>query len=182
MNSELFDMGPRKVPKQDLIRVLVWGRKQFGIGEDDWTEEHLSMARKQLDREFADVSLHELHRRFIRLRRDKDVPKSRKPRNIAERVLKAGRDFKRLRDRRGFVHSEDYTEWITSAEWREVCQDHKEACDYRCQLCGAETKLEIHHTPVGYSHLGNEDTVHIMALCVKCHLIADMLRETHGAY
>ena len=177
MNQVLIDVGNRTVPKKDLIRVLLWGRSEFGIGEDDWREEQLSQARRQLPKEFADVSLHELSARFIRLRKDKLVPKVRKPQTLYEKVCKAARDFEKARNRRGFRHSEEYIEYMLSTEWMNRRDEHIKDCEYRCQLCGAETKLEGHHTPVGYSHLWNEDTVHLLALCKECHLIADMIRE-----
>jgi hypothetical protein len=100
---------------------------------------------------------------------------------IAERVGKAARDFRRIRDRRGYRHSPEYTAHMESEAWVTRRKRHKEQCEYRCQLCGKETtSLECHHTPRGYDYLREELDVHLLALCDECHLIADMLRETKG--
>jgi len=178
MNQQvLIDVGSKAISKQELVKTLLWGRKAFGIGEDDWREDQLSQVRAQLPKQFADISLHELHRVLMLARKNKWLPRSRKPKTMYQKVAKAARDFERARNRRGFNHSAEYIEYMHSAEWMNRRDEHIRDCWYRCQLCGAETKLECHHTPVGYSYLGQEDSIHLLALCKECHLIADMIRE-----
>lgn len=179
--SVLFDKGTDHPSKRDLIRVLKWGREQFDHSEDDWKEKELSLVRDQLGPQWSTYSTFELKNKLIRLRKDKLVRKSILGKPLRTRLGKVARDYDRFRNQRGFSHhSDEYDEWIHSDEWRKKASEHRRLCQYKCQLCGSEAKLEVHHTPLGYSFLGSESTEHLMALCHECHVIADMIRAINS--
>ncbi len=39
---------------------------------------------------------------------------------------------------------------------------------WRCQLCGSNTNLEVHHKQFR-SHLGGDQEVNLVTLCLDCH-------------
>lgn len=170
----------------DLVGdVVKRGREEFGKNEDHWLEEELSTARKWLPARFGTWSLHDLHEKLIRWRKDKRDPKPVTPESLVDRLNRAARDFRRSQERNPQLHSDEYRTYVDeqSTEWRLKARLHKERCNYRCQLCGREThELDVHHTSEGYAHLGFEQPWHLLAVCrMPCHAIADMLRSSKAA-
>lgn len=182
--TELFDVGrPNTLSDERLIEVLKRGRKEFGCGEDDWLEPELTLVRGWLGEQWADMSLHLLHKKLTRIRRDKKFITPKTGKSMVQRLGRLCRDFDRMRERRGTSHqSAEYKKRLASWEWMDRASQHRKECGYRCQLCGRQTtNLEVHHTPEGYRHLGQEEAIHLLAVCAKpCHVVADFLRETKG--
>jgi hypothetical protein len=116
-----------------------------------------------------------------RLRKDKIIPKVHAAKDMLDRLDKLVRDFEKNRDRKGTDHlSQDYIKYVVhqSQEWVAKASEHRKRCNYRCQLCGSTSKLDVHHTSEGYRNLRNEAPWHLLAVCSSpCHVIADMMRE-----
>lgn len=72
------------------------------------------------------------------------------------------------------VDNEQYTEYLKSAEWKQIAEQRLEIDNYRCQACeciGTPTNpLEVHH--LSYKNLYNEDGrvyEDLVTLCHVCH-------------
>jgi len=188
--SVLFNgASPEKPPKEVMAEVLLDGRKLIGRGEDDWntadTCRVIELLPEPYKSEFTGFDPVIFKNWMQRLRKDKVVPKVKPTKNFVEKVEKWVRDFEKQRERLGDDHlSEDYKSYIQSDEWRRKSREHKERCNWKCQLCNASTPLETHHTAEGYRNLGIEEPWHLIAVCKRCHPIADALRsgwfEKHG--
>lgn len=181
MNDVLFDPGIDNLPPiEERIKVLLWGRANLPHSEDKWTSDDLCLVRAQLPKQWHSIDLVVLKNRLMQDRKDKRCPKVKPPREFTERFEKLIRDFGRNQERLGNERqSETYVNYINSEEWRSVSREHKERCNWRCQLCGKPAgKLDVHHTSEGYNHLGKEMPWHVLALCDQpCHPFADMVRE-----
>ena len=64
-----------------------------------------------------------------------------------------------------------YQEYLETEHWREVRRAAIWLADNRCQLCGSNEKLEVHHNPAGYQHLFEERPEHVTCLCRECHRV-----------
>lgn len=181
MSRPLFEVGtPKKIPAEVLVKLVMWGRHHLKHSEDDWTEDDLVRIRKFLPLEHRSISLVELKIQCQRVRKDKLCPKEREPLEFVGRIEKLSRDYNKARERQGWEHlSAEYTTYMSSEQWSLVAAEHRKRCEFRCQACGrASQRLEVHHTPQGYQHLGNEMPWHIQALCHEpCHPHLDLLRE-----
>ena len=176
--NELFATGTsRKPPMNEVVRVRNWGRQQFGTGEDKWEATQLAEVRNQMSAEWRDYDLFKLKNRLMLSRKNKLATKRKDLRKLGRRLNDAGKAYSKDKSRRQVKHSREYLSRIESEAWRQFVADIKRECNYRCQLCGKQDRLDGHHTPEGYSHLGTERGVHVMALCRRCHDIADLLRE-----
>ena len=60
-----------------------------------------------------------------------------------------------------------YAEYIASAEWGERRRRRLEKDGYRCQGCGSEDDLHVHHRT--YERLGNELPDDLVTACEICH-------------
>jgi hypothetical protein len=184
--KKLFDAGIiDPIPKEILAKVLLEARQKIGKGEDDWDTRDSCKAIELLPEEFRSqfngADAVKFKNMMQRLRKDKIVPKVHSPKQMEERFQKFIRDFEKNRERRGTEHlSSQYINYVVnqSEEWIKKAREHKERCNFRCQLCGRTSKLEVHHTSEGYRNLTREEPWHLIAVCAKpCHVIADMLRE-----
>ena len=60
-----------------------------------------------------------------------------------------------------------YAEYISSEAWRTRRRVRLKADDHRCQGCGSEDGLHVHHRT--YERLGNELPDDIITVCETCH-------------
>ena len=64
-------------------------------------------------------------------------------------------------------HGDHYRVWLGTVQWqrrREQTLDHD---DYRCQNCGSDEALVVHHTT--YARVGDEWPEDLTTLCRSCH-------------
>ena len=65
-----------------------------------------------------------------------------------------------------------YDEYLYQPHWREMRKKVLKRAGYRCQECGKQVRLHVHHKT--YARLGQELDRDLTALCTDCH------NETHG--
>jgi 5-methylcytosine-specific restriction endonuclease McrA len=68
---------------------------------------------------------------------------------------------------RQLTRREVYSEYISSAAWREKRRQRLAIDRHQCQDCGGSWDLEVHHTD--YTRFGHEDMSDLVTLCDKCH-------------
>ena len=61
----------------------------------------------------------------------------------------------------------DYKAYIKSKRWKKKAAAARKRAGFRCQLCNAEGRLQVHHRT--YERLGYELPGDLIALCVDCH-------------
>lgn len=61
----------------------------------------------------------------------------------------------------------DYHKYLDSEKWNVLRRKVLKAAGYRCQMCNAATRLQIHHRT--YERLGFEKLADLLALCDDCH-------------
>lgn len=68
-------------------------------------------------------------------------------------------------------------EAVLRSEWwtKTVRPKILERAGGRCEYCGKSAELQVHH--LTYKRLGEERPSDVMALCERCHEIADRYRE-----
>ena len=170
-------------PKSELIKALIKGREITGKGEDDWETVDICKVIGILPDQYQSAWLGRdpvvFKNRMQRLRKDKEVPKVKPIKDRMKRLEKMARDFRRDQQRQAVQHSGEYINYIISEKWKNKAKQHKERCNWHCQLCGCySSKLDCHHTSEGYKHIGNEQPWHLLAVCSSpCHAIADMMRQ-----
>lgn len=75
----------------------------------------------------------------------------------------------------------NYSAYMQSETWRLKRGIVIRVCNYQCQMCGVRhdfrNRLQVHH--YHYKNLGNEPIEDLVALCKRCHKIADKERLTH---
>jgi len=62
-----------------------------------------------------------------------------------------------------------YLNYISSNPWKEKCKMIKKTRGNKCQICGSEKDLQIHHNT--YERLGCEDDNDLVLLCKPCHFL-----------
>ncbi len=62
-----------------------------------------------------------------------------------------------------------YREYLVTDHWQQVWAAALWHADNRCQLCGSNTGLQVHHNPEGYEHLFEERPEHVICICRQCH-------------
>lgn len=60
-----------------------------------------------------------------------------------------------------------YYSYINSSRWSKKRKAAVERAGFKCEICGAKARLEVHH--LTYSTLGNEPPEHLQVLCEDCH-------------
>jgi 5-methylcytosine-specific restriction endonuclease McrA len=60
-----------------------------------------------------------------------------------------------------------YREYLQTPEWKKRRNKVIHKARRRCQICNAETRLNVHHRT--YARRGNEDRGDLIALCESCH-------------
>ena len=73
-------------------------------------------------------------------------------------------------------HSALYESYMHSKEWRQRRFAKLEQAGNHCQYCGEIDGLQVHH--LTYTHLGNEQSNELVALCTAHHWVADEIRKT----
>lgn len=67
--------------------------------------------------------------------------------------------------------SKNYLDYLQSDGWKEKRQLRLQKDSFKCQLCGKDNNLQVHH--LNYRNLGKENIDHdIITLCEGCHKIA----------
>lgn len=64
---------------------------------------------------------------------------------------------------------EHYRTWLGTVQWQHRREQTLERDDYRCQNCGCDEQLVVHHET--YDHLGDEGSwpEDLTTLCRSCH-------------
>lgn len=65
------------------------------------------------------------------------------------------------------ARNELYREYLASYEWNLKRKKVLKRDEYRCQLCGVDTGLEVHH--LTYKRVGDEALFDLVTLCFQCH-------------
>lgn len=71
-----------------------------------------------------------------------------------------------------------YEARIRSAQWKNMKRSLIKWRGNRCERCGLETPLELHHKT--YERLGNERLSDLELICSTCHRLADQQRAAQG--
>lgn len=61
----------------------------------------------------------------------------------------------------------DYPEYLQSATWQTKRRKKLVQANGRCQVCGSDARLEVHHNT--YARVGNERMSDLLVLCRECH-------------
>lgn len=69
-----------------------------------------------------------------------------------------------------------YHDYIHSKEWKVLADQVRYRAEGRCEECGVEGVLEVHH--ITYARLGHEGLSDLKALCPACHQKAGWNRES----
>jgi 5-methylcytosine-specific restriction endonuclease McrA len=73
------------------------------------------------------------------------------------------------------MFSSQYLTYIHSSAWKVRRERALSRAGFRCQVCGARSRLQVHH--VTYANLGHEADEDLTVMCWVCHLwITWMLR------
>ena len=73
-----------------------------------------------------------------------------------------------------------YREYLQSATWKMKRQESLIRAGHKCEMCGSEDRLEVHHKT--YDRFGQEMAVDLTVLCRSCHEKADTKRrQSRGA-
>ena len=80
------------------------------------------------------------------------------------------------------VHSQAYTSYLASPEWREVRLRALNGAGWRCERCHARARLDVPWLEVNHKHyrrpFGQERwPADLEALCPSCHRTADRVRR-----
>jgi 5-methylcytosine-specific restriction endonuclease McrA len=60
-----------------------------------------------------------------------------------------------------------YSEYLTTEHWKDTRRKALERAGRRCQLCGSQYELQVHHNT--YENRGNEQPQDLIVLCRSCH-------------
>lgn len=60
-------------------------------------------------------------------------------------------------------------EYYRTEHWRNISKERKSRDGWRCVVCAAVDKLQVHHNC--YDRLGHEDLFDLVTLCERCHKI-----------
>jgi 5-methylcytosine-specific restriction endonuclease McrA len=60
-----------------------------------------------------------------------------------------------------------YAEYLTTTGWRVRALAAKERAGWRCEHCGSDGPLEVHHWT--YARIGHERADDLIVLCDECH-------------
>lgn len=63
--------------------------------------------------------------------------------------------------------SDRYRVWLATTQWQNQRNRALERDDYRCQNCGSEERLVVHHRT--YDHFEDEWPEDLVVLCWSCH-------------
>lgn len=60
-----------------------------------------------------------------------------------------------------------YADYLASDRWQTVRHSALERANHRCQLCGTNGELQVHHNT--YENIGDEQDRDLLVLCDGCH-------------
>jgi 5-methylcytosine-specific restriction endonuclease McrA len=69
-----------------------------------------------------------------------------------------------------------YRAYLESAAWEKRRALVLERAGHRCEVCGAEPPLHVHH--LTYERCFREPLSDLKAVCPECHVIADLQRRS----
>jgi 5-methylcytosine-specific restriction endonuclease McrA len=61
----------------------------------------------------------------------------------------------------------DYSSYLETGHWKETRYKAILRAKHRCERCGKESGLQVHHKT--YKNLGNEQEIDLEVLCRDCH-------------
>lgn len=67
------------------------------------------------------------------------------------------------------LRSMPYAEYLQTPEWKETRLRKMKRAKFRCQICGGQGILNVHH--ISYANRGCENDADLIVLCVECHSI-----------
>jgi hypothetical protein len=70
---------------------------------------------------------------------------------------------------RQLLRSMPYSDYLLTEHWKKVRARALKYAGYRCQLCNARARLDVHHRT--YEHRGCERDQDVIALCRPCHAL-----------
>jgi len=73
-----------------------------------------------------------------------------------------------------------YKKYIDSSDWRKKRERAFELLGRKCNKCGSENNLQVHH--LNYDNLYHESTCDVEILCTSCHKPADFERMLEKSY
>jgi hypothetical protein len=76
------------------------------------------------------------------------------------------------------LKSMPYEEYRQTDYWQKVRKEVLKRALYRCQLCGEDSPLDVHHRT--YATRGEERTSDVIALCRDCHSKFHEVEANHG--
>ena len=62
-----------------------------------------------------------------------------------------------------------YAGYLRTQEWLRRRIVHLQACNYRCQLCNGNERLQVHHRT--YERVGCEQWSDLVVLCSECQTL-----------
>lgn len=61
----------------------------------------------------------------------------------------------------------DYTDYLSSSEWKEIRAAVLDRCEGKCEGCRKSAAVDVHH--LTYAHIGAEFLFELVGLCRGCH-------------
>lgn len=148
-----------KVPDDVLVPVLQEMQRERGHCVDNFVTYDIELLRHKCGERYAGIPADDIRRQGINLRK----------RGVLGSVN--GHGPTKLEG-----PSKEYKEYLASPHWKQFAQHIKEWWDWRCALCYCVDEcLSVHHRT--YDRLGHESMNDVVALCRKCHKVADVRRQ-----
>jgi 5-methylcytosine-specific restriction endonuclease McrA len=85
----------------------------------------------------------------------------------AEEARKSAEQKKVRREEVQRMKDLPYTEYLKTAHWKVMSSWARQCAHYRCETCGSQKKLHVHHNT--YDRLGEESLQDLTVLCEACH-------------
>jgi len=63
----------------------------------------------------------------------------------------------------------DYKSYLETRHWQRIRKAALKRAGYRCQICGDQVPLSVHHN--NYDSIGRERAKDVIAICERCHEI-----------
>lgn len=63
----------------------------------------------------------------------------------------------------------DYYDFLQTPYWNAVSAQVKKRNNYKCQLCGKQGTLNVHHPDYSFHGYETENINKLLCLCDKCH-------------
>ncbi len=73
------------------------------------------------------------------------------------------------------MNKQEYKHYLKTPHWQVLRAWRKMASDYKCEICGSEYRIEVHH--LHYDTLFCEEFKDLKVLCHGCHTYLHELRD-----